>query len=208
MSSLKAWVAAAGAAAAVTAGAANAADTMLSGTVYGDDNVSVYLSTSPSTLGTYIQSGGSCCDFILNPQTLTPGNTYYLQFILTGWGDPNRLYAGLQLSTSDFEFANGSQSIESGGDTLADFSASPYSGSWTTPTGQVFDEGEHLVWYKDPTQKPGYVCTGGCQIEVMTKISPTVAGVPEPAGWTLMIAGIGFVGGALRGSRAGRFAAV
>ena len=207
MNFLKKWLIAAGVAAAMGAGAANA-DTMLSGNVYGDDNFTAYLSTSPSSLGSSIGSGWACCEVPITSQTLTPGKTYYVQFILTGYGDPNRLFADLQLSTSDFQFANGFQEIMTGGDTLADFSASPFTGTWTSPTGHVFDEGSNQIWYSDPSN-PGQACGGGCQIEVMTKITPTgVAGVPEPAGWTLMIAGIGFVGGALRGSRAGRFAAV
>lgn len=197
-------IVAAGVVAAVSVGTANAS-TELNGSVYGDDNFTAYLSTSASMLGTAISSGSWGSSVDLPQETLTTGNTYYLQFLVYGAGNPNRLVADLTLSGSDFHFANGSQVLNSGDSTLADFAASMYSGTWKTPSETVFSEGSGQIWYNNPAQ-PDTVCEY-CTIEVMTKISPIgAAGVPEPAGWTLMIAGIGLVGGALRGARAERLA--
>ncbi len=89
-----------------------ASATTISGSLTVDNAFYLYISTSDSTLGTLITSGnnwGVTTSF--SGLTLTPGTTYYLHIEGINTGGPNGFLGEFTLSDSNFQFANGTQSL-------------------------------------------------------------------------------------------------
>ena len=118
----------------------------VSGTLTVDNAFNLYLSTSPTVQGTLVTSGGNWFSPVsFSGVTLTPGTTYYLQvqaFNTTEWAG---VLGSFSLSGSGFEFANGSQSLDT--DTT-DWSVSTagFGASFNTPVSQGINDGSTFPW--------------------------------------------------------------
>ncbi len=174
--------------------------TVLNGVVSGDDVANVYLSTDPNTLGTLVGSNTSWfTGTSMTSGALTPGDTYYLQIVVTNAGDNvGGLLGQFTLSDSGFSFGNGTQSLLTNTTNwLADLA-----GSWAAPTDAAISQGANsdstTVWYgvnngpvpnidlnadwlwaSDGTVDGG-VCgaTAPCTVDFMTTITPAATSVP------------------------------
>lgn len=198
-----------------------AAATTLSGDLTADNAFEAFLSTSPGTLGTAVASGNSWGNtYTLPATTLTPGKTYYLQIEAVDGGPPGAFIGSFSLSDTDFQFANGGQTLDT--DTVNwtggfNDSQTNLPQSWIQPTGGVVSDGSNgvgpwgynsgidsaaeWIWPAD-SQSGGTNACGNCTVDFMTTITSNVTGgVPEPAEWALMLVGVLGVGAAMRRRR-------
>jgi hypothetical protein len=109
--------------------------TTISGTMSADNGFVAYLSTNAAVLGTQVASGNNYANvYSFSSVALTPGDTYYLQIVLTNYGGPEGFLGQFTLSDNNFEFANGTQTLLT--DTT-DWSGIPTTtpGTWTSPAG-------------------------------------------------------------------------
>lgn len=211
-------------AAVLLAGAnAQAAQPVLSGTITADNEYAAFLSTSDSTLGTFLTSGAnweSAQSFSFN---LTPGQTYFLHVIANNWygpsdmagGNPDALLGSFSL-TGAFTFANGLQTLDT--DT-ADWRADAgnvvqnLSGplSWTAPAGTPWNWGDNGTSIWESVNGAPIAGIGGQAQWIWSQTDPvgeaffsttiSAGAVPEPAAWGLMIVGFGLTGAAIRRRR-------
>jgi len=198
------------------AGAASAA--LLTGSMTADNAFFAYLGTSPSSLGTLVDSGNDWpTAFAVTPTTLTGGNHYYLNIEAINYGGPGGFSAVLNLTGTGFEFANGSETLTTDPSNLAYWSGGYNNGNsnvtpqtWVQPTGGVLQDVSYgwgnvvgtpnWIWPSDSSSSPGGpsgVC-GYCTVDLSVEIISTV---PEPAGWAMMLVGFGVLGAALRSRR-------
>ncbi len=194
---------------------ANAAT--LSGSISVDNQFSVYLSSSDSTLRTLITSGDDWTNATsFSGVSLTPGTTYYLHVV--GWNspitpatsnNPDSFIGSLSLTGAGFTFANGGTKLET--DT-ADWRSlvveSPsYTVTWSAPGGAPVDLGAygvgpwghnvsgftdtaaHWIWSANPDGDTG---------EGFFSTTILASAAPEPAAWALMLVGFGGLGAMMR----------
>lgn len=173
------------------AGAACATD--LSGAMTVDDSFTAYLSTSPGELGTPLFSGSSWgTTSTLAPTALGGAPTYYLHVAGTNGGPPGGVLGTFALGDTDYEFANGSQTLLTG---LAGWSvdAAPWGspsqpltpiglgangvGPWGTRPG--IPAQAEWIWSADQC--------GSCTRYFTATIVSTV---PEPASGAMLLAGL------------------
>ncbi|HEY5289627.1 MAG TPA: PEPxxWA-CTERM sorting domain-containing protein [Caulobacteraceae bacterium] len=212
-------------AAVLTSAAAGAqAAATLSGNLTVDNAFNVYLSTSPTALGTLIASGTNWPSVQALSASLTGGNTYYLQVV--GWnyddaatpgtiqpahlpGNPDMFIGSFSLAGTGFTFENGGTSLNT--DTTDWQSAivgSPsYTVTWSQPGGSPVSFGLNGT---SPWGTLAGIAGGANFIWATapandtgesffeTKISPAL---PEPATWAMMLAGFGGLGAMLRRRR-------
>jgi hypothetical protein len=176
----------------------------LTGEVTADNAFFAFLATSPNSLGTLIGSGnGWPTSFALTPTGLTPNVTYYLNIEAINYGGPGGLDALLNLTGTGFKFANGTQTLTTNAADVGAWKAS-YNDTnsdpnavqpWVPATGQVIvDTG--YAW-GNITGSAGWIdaSSGGlnlcgyCTVDFTVAITPTTQ-TPEPATWTMMVAGL------------------
>jgi len=179
------------------------AATTLSGDLTADDSFTAYLSTDDSVLGGLIASGASWpTTFSFAGAALAPGVTNYLHVIAIDGGAPHMFVGDFTLSAADYQFVNGSQTLETN---TTDWKSLRGTGiAWTTPTGTPiplgFNSGgavwsgrasipgtAEFIWAAGATDPAGEVAF------FSTPITFTAA-IPEPSTYALMLAGLGFVG--------------
>jgi hypothetical protein len=201
-----------GLALAMTAFSANASVLTLDLTA--DNAFSVYVSSSNSTLGTFVGSGGSWQNTYQYSVTLSPG-TNYIQVIGTNWtsangypygppGDPSNpdAFIGTFKISGGYVFSNGATTLSTN---TTNWLAAPAldNTSWTAPTvaAQAFAVNGSGIWGSYNGAQPNIAADAqwiwsnpdnGLYADLSTQISA----VPEPATWAMMILGffgIGFM---------------
>jgi hypothetical protein len=190
---------------------------------FGADNFGFfYLSTSANTLGTLIASTNTWNPATaVNVGNLLAGATYYLNFEVIN-GDPGSQYStgGFlgSFSLSGGTFANGTTSLLTGtAGWLGIYNDSNYGDTaqpWIAPAIAVISEGPNgigpwgtiggistsanWIWGADSQSEYPYSTASGAQCGACTvdfQASFTTA-IPEPAGWTVMLAGLAALAGA------------
>lgn len=164
--------------------------TSLNGALTADNEFTLYLSSSATTLGTALASGSSWGTTYTLPSTLLAGGTSYLHVVATDWGPPAALIGSFTLSDTGAAFANGTQTLVTNTSDwsvrvsgLSDAAASPVSlgangaGPWGTRSGIAGDA--QYIWSPD-------LC-GACTRYFSAVITSPV---PEPGGLALMGAGL------------------
>ena len=203
-----------GVAALALAGGAQAAT--LTGLVNSDNPFSAYISSSDSTLGTLIGSGANWRTSDPISATLSSG-VYYLHIVADNWtsdsdhtvipgnadaGNPDAILG--QFSLTGAKFSNGSTTLLT--DT-ADWRATGQvaaGSTWSAPSGAPVGLGLNGV---GPWGGVGDVSSNAQWIWSQTDpsgeafFSTTIAAVPEPATWAMMLVGLGGLGVALRSRR-------
>jgi MSHA biogenesis protein MshQ len=171
---------------------ANAAT--LSGNLTADDAFTAYISTSDSVLGDALASGS----YWGTPQSfaaaLTSGTNYYLHIAATDlYGPPSAFLGSFSLTGAEFKFANGAQSLVTNA-TDWNVSASGFGSSYITP--YTFGNNGIGPWGTmtsiDP--KAQWIWTGPSGTVGKAYFSTTIAAVPEPETYAMLLAGLGFMG--------------
>jgi len=201
----------------------------LTGTLTADNAFNAYLSTSANTLGTEIASGTNWQSVqTLAAQTLTPGNTYYLQIVAWNYdnsatpgtiapanlpGNPDAFIGSFSLSGTGFVFANGGTSLNTDTtDWQSEVVASPsYTIDWNAPGGTPVSFATNAdtssIWYGADggplagiSPNADYVWGSEPATDTGESFFSTeiTQPLPEPAAWALMLVGIGAMGGMLR----------
>ncbi|MEO0486885.1 MAG: VPLPA-CTERM sorting domain-containing protein [Pseudomonadota bacterium] len=99
--------------------ASSATATTLSANLQGDNEYTIYMSTDDGTAGTEFGSGINWSIMGSHAIALTPGVTNYLHVYVYDVGPPLAgLLGEFTLSSTDFEFANGSQTLLTGDSAL------------------------------------------------------------------------------------------
>jgi MSHA biogenesis protein MshQ len=198
--------------------------TDISGNLTADNGFYAYVSTNPLVLGTFVASGGDWgTTYSFSGVTLTPGVTNYLQIEAVNWGYVAGFIGSFTLSDSNFQFANGTQTLVTEATDTAwvggfnDWSNGPLQ-PWVLPTGGVGSFGINSVgpWGYHPAISPnaywiwpsdsnswscgeGNANGGNCTVDLMTAIyyeGPT--STPEPGTLLLFGSGIVALAGAIR----------
>lgn len=178
--------------ASVMLGAAHAAT--LSGNLTVDDAFTAYLSTDDSVAGTALVSGTNWPSAQSFSATLNAGQTYYLHVAGKDVYGYISAFLGSFSLTSDAQFSNGTQSLVTN-TTDWQVSATGFGSGYATPhsfgangvgpwgnLGAIASNAE-WIW-----TAPGQLG----EAYFSTKI--TVAAVPEPESYALMLAGLGLMG--------------
>ena len=177
------------------ASSVRASGDFLSGYTSADNAFTVYLSTNDSVLGTAIATGNSWpTAYSLGNVALTPGQTYYLQVDAVNSGGPDGYIGTFTLNNTDFQFENGTQTLET--DTV-NWLADPATAGWTAPVDSPLSYGYDGTgpW----GYQPSYDVTAqwiwsspdnGVEAYFSTVITSTV---PEPATWGIL-AGVAALG--------------
>jgi hypothetical protein len=196
--------------------AANAS-TELTGAMTADNAFFAFLGTSAGSLGTLIGEGNSWpSSFSLTPTDLTPGVTNYLNIEAINYGGPGGFQALLSLSSTDFEFANGTQTLSTDPSDIPSWTATYNSPNysvaiqpWVAATGAVVPDfgyswgnqvGSPLGGWIDAASNGLNVCQL-CTVDFTTAIISTVSAVPEPATWAMFLVGFGGIGFMMRNAR-------
>jgi hypothetical protein len=112
--------------------------TLLSGSLTVDDAFTAYISTSDTVAGTSVASGTSWPTTITFTAGLTPGVTNYLHVMATDGSPPNGFLGSFSLSGTGFQFADGTQSLNTAPSTFL-MSTSAFGTNYVTPTSSGFN---------------------------------------------------------------------
>ena len=178
--------------------ASDAHATTITGTLAVDDLFTLYLSTSDSQLGTQLLSGnGWNLPFTLNPVQLSSGDTYFLHVIGRNTGGDQGFIGSFTVSDTDFEFANGTQSLNTNADdwkaSVSDqFGTLPPTDTplveafyGSVPWGFVSGIDPSASWIWSNPIDAGYV-TFSTQISYVGPPVNPPAATPEPATFAMM----------------------
>jgi hypothetical protein len=209
----------------VTSGRSHA-DTTLSGQMTVDNAFFAYVSTDPTVLGALVASGNNWFSPVnVTPFSLIPGQTYYLQIEGINQGAWGAFLGDFTLSNSQFQFANGTQTLLTDtADWLGSYNSSysnsnPVSQPWLAPVGGVISQGTNIattspwgpddhpnltgmassaefIWAIDGFTDSTFGACQFCTVDFMTTISPV--GTPGPVAGA-GLPGLVFAGGGLFG---------
>ena len=183
----------------------------LSGDATADNAFYVYLSTSPSTLGTLLSNGNDLTTAPSFSAFLTSNQTYYLNVEAINYGGPGGFIGSFTLTGPNFQFANGGQTLSTdttnwsgiynnvnSNPTLSQPWVTPTGGGvahmtypWGTPSGIA--SGALWIWPSD-SSSAGLSCDY-CTVDLQTVITYTgVSATPLPAALPLFASGLGAMG--------------
>ena len=162
-----------------------------------DNLFTLYVSTDDSVLGTFVGTGNDWPTTYSFTTALTAGVDNYIHVVATDQGGPGAFLGEFTLSNADFAFANGTQTLVT--DTthwkqrLTGFGGvdnTPVSGgvNGVSPWGLRSGVGAGATWLSYESGTTTYFTTR------ITSLAP----VPEPGTWALMISGLGLLGFAAR----------
>ena len=188
----------------VLAAAGSAQATTLSLSLTADNAFSAYLSTSDSTLGTLIGSGGDWTSTFNFSQPLA-GTPLFLHVVAANGGGPDGFIGSFSLSDASYHFSTGGEALDT--DT-ADWKADPFGGTWAAPAGTPISEGLNGVGPWGPragingTAAWIWTSPDNATVEFSTQLTgPGSGSVPEPASWAVMLLGMLGTGAVLRARR-------
>lgn len=162
-----------------------------------DNLFALYVSTDDSVLGTFIGDGTNWPTTYTFTTALTNGVDNYIHVVATDEGGPGAFLGKFTLSNADFAFANGTQTLLTdtthwtqrltgfGGVDITPVSAGS---NGVSPWGFRSDVGAGAEWLSYASGTTTYFTTR------VTSLAP----VPEPGTWALMISGLGLLGFAAR----------
>lgn len=177
-------------------GAAQSA-TNLTASLNVDNLFDLYVSTDDSVLGTLIGSGNDWPTTYTFTTTLTAGVDNYIHVVATDQGGPGAFLGEFTLSNSDFAFANGTQTLLTdtthwdqriAGFNDADVTPVSAGPNGVSPWGLRSGVAAGAEWLSYASGSTTYFSTR------ITSLAP----VPEPGTWALMISGLGLLGFAAR----------
>lgn len=181
----------------------------VTGNLTADNQFSVYISTSDSTLGTLLASGNNWPTTYSFSTPLTSG-TYYLHVVGDNFGGPANMAGGNpdafigQFSlTGNYVFANGTQSLLTNTTDWRATDATGGAANWNSaPSGTPISYGTNggsNIWTNNNGGHPlNNISTNAQWIWSSPDatgeafFSTTISAVPEPSTWAMMI--FGFLG--------------
>ena len=192
--------------AATALSASGAAATTLTSVLNVDNQFQVYLSTDDSVQGTSFGSGTNWPTSYTHSTTLVDGVTNYLHIAAQDVGGVAGLLGSFSLSDSDFSFSNGTQSLLSGdaGLRVSETGWGGYTDTTTIGTNGIAPWGfqsahsSRALWvWSDDNLNDNNVYFS---VEISFDGSPIAppSAVPLPAGFPLLLAGLGVMGWAGR----------
>jgi hypothetical protein len=177
-------------------GAAQAA-TNLTASLNVDNVFALYLSTDDSVLGTLIGSGNDWPTTYTFTTALTAGVDNYIHVVATDAGPPAAFLGKFTLSDADFEFGNDTQILLTDtthwqqsytGFGVDYFTPTSAGANGVGPWGFRSTVGDDAQWL---------AFAGGSTTYFSTRVT-SLAPVPEPGTWALMLSGLGLLGFAAR----------
>lgn len=176
--------------------ATGASATTMSGILTADDAFNAYLSSSDSVLGTQIASStywGSPGSF--SSVNLTPGTTYYLHVDARDlYGPPSGFLGSLSLAGTGFTFSNGGQTLATN-TTDWKVSLTGFGANYVAPTGGGVNGVSPWGTFSSIAPGAQWIWTGPQgQVGVSRYFSTTIAAVPEPETYAMLMAGLSILG--------------
>lgn len=177
-------------------GAAQAA-TNLTASLNVDNVFDLYLSTDDSVLGTLIGSGNNWPTTYTFTTALTAGVDNYIHVVATDTGPPAAFLGKFTLSDADFKFANDAQTL------LTDTSHWQQSNTgfgvgYFTPTSAGVNGVGPWSFLSTVGADAQWLSYAGSSTTYFSTRITSLAPIPEPGTWALMIAGLGLLGFAAR----------
>lgn len=183
----------------LTAGAGNLAHaTTLSSSLNVDDKFSLYISTDDSQLGTLVGSAQGWEYTYTFDAVLTNGVTNYIHVVSTNLGGPAGFLGSFSLSDSNFKFANGTNTLTTNASDWK-VSTTGFSGAFSpavisggangvSPWGNRTNNSPSAQWIWSSNAQ------NGAPAGAKAYFSATVAAVPEPETFAMLLAGLGVLG--------------
>lgn len=195
----------------------------LSGTLTTDNGFYAYLSTSATSQGTLLtQANDWSVPGSFSNIALTPGTTYYLQVAAFNQGGPAGVLGSFSLSGTSFEFANGTQALDTNttdwtysfatantatypnADVASGWGSSAitpgdYGTNGSSPWGSFASIDSNAQWIWDATNG-SYGNSSQPQLLFEATITPLASTVatPEPGSFLLLATGLAFLLGMWR----------
>jgi PEP-CTERM motif len=177
-------------------GAAQAAT--LSGNLTVDDAFTAYLSTSDAVAGTALVSGTSWTSAQSFSATLNAGQTYYLHVAGRDVYGVISAFLGSFNLTPDAQFSNGTQFLVTN-TTDWQVSATGFGNGYAAPNSLGANGANPWGNLGGIAPNAEWIWTGPGQLgEAYFSTKITVAAVPEPESYALMLTGLGLVGAVVR----------
>jgi hypothetical protein len=176
----------------LTASASAATVTHLTATLTVDNSYSFYLSTSDAVAGTLVGSDGDWYAAETYTVDLTPGVTNYLHVLGTDVGTIAGFLGQFSLDTTDFKFANDTQSLLTSG-AQWNVSRTGFGAGYEVPTEAGVNGVSPWGAFAGISSSAQWIWTNyGNDVDVTRYFSTPIEFVPEPA--TLALLGLGGLG--------------